>query len=308
MYAISVGSRPASPSLHAGPFRVGRAPETAATAPIGLYDSGVGGLTVLAAIARRLPHERFVYIADQAHVPYGGRPLSQIRDFACGLARYLFDRGCKAAVMACNVSSATALDDVEGAVGPTHALGVIRPGAEAARAATRNGRIGILATAGTVASEAYPQALAQLDPALAVTQSACPRFVPLVEAQTTAAPEAFEAARAYLAPLLEAGADTVVLGCTHYPFLLDTLRAVAPTITFVDPAEETAAALEATLVEHARVHPAAPAPAAAASQAHLLYTTGDADAFAEQLTRFAPDLAADVRRLPWSVDGADASS
>lgn len=277
-------------------FVAGRAPALHADAPIGLYDSGVGGLTVLAAIARRLPDERFVYIADQAHVPYGGRPLSEIRRFAGSLARYLFDRDCKMAVMACNVSSATALDDVEGVVGPDHVLGVIHPGSRAAAQATKTGAIGVLATAGTVASGAYPRAVAALDGALAVHQVACPRFVPLVEAEETESADAEDAARAYLGPLIEAGVDTVVLGCTHYPFLLPALRRVAPHLTFVDPAEETADEVVRRLTATGRV---CPPPHPPGPPRHLLLTTGSPAAFAAQLDRFAPGSSAAVARLPW---------
>lgn len=293
---IAVSS--SAPSLAPGVVRMtgftpGHPPAIHEEAPIGLYDSGVGGLTVLAAIARRLPNERFVYIADQAHVPYGGRPLGEIRTFAGSLARYLFDRGCKMAVMACNISSATALEDVEAGVGPEHVLGVIHPGARAAVARTRAGRIGVLATAGTVASGAYPRSVATLDAGLEVHQVACPRFVPLVEAGETETPDAEDAAATYLAPLRAAGVDTVILGCTHYPFLLPTLRTVAPELAFVDPAEATAAAVEDHLVRAGRVRGPHPGH-------HELLTTGAADTFATQLSSFMPGVEGEIAHLPWA--------
>ncbi len=275
-------------------FIPGIPPAVSPDAPIGLYDSGVGGLTVLQSIAAYLPSERFIYIADQAHVPYGGRDLTQIRSFAGSLARYLFDRGCKMAVMACNISSATALDGLEAELGGEHVLGVIRPGAEAAARVSQIGKVGVLATAGTVASEAYVRALKNLDPAIDVHQVACPRFVPLVEAQQTHTEDAFDAARSYLAPLVAAGVDTVVLGCTHYPFLLSTLEAVAPEhLRFIDPAQETALTLRSVLQANQRVRTSPHAPR------HQLLTTGDALAFKDQLCRMLPDIQGDVAALPW---------
>lgn len=279
-------------------FGPGHAPAVHEQAPIGLYDSGVGGLTVLAAIARHLPHERFIYIADQAHVPYGGRALSEIQSFAGSLARYLFDHGCKAAVMACNISTATTLDLVEDQVGPEHVLGVIHPGAQAAAEVTQTQRIGVLATAGTVASGAYPAAVRAIDSGLQVHQVACPRFVPLVEAQRSDSPDAHDAAASYLQPLIEAGVDTVILGCTHYPFLLRTLAAVAPAgMRFVDPAEQTARTLKATLQRTGRVRPA---PLPGRTMPHQLLTTGHADVFARQLRDLMPEIEGQVARLPWA--------
>lgn len=275
-------------------FVPGSTPAVNPDAPIGLYDSGVGGLTVLQAIAAYLPSERFIYIADQAHVPYGGRDLNEIRTFAGSLARYLFDRGCKMSVMACNISSATALDGLEVKVGAEHVLGVIRPGAEAAARVTGSGKVGILATAGTVASNAYVRALAGLDAAIEVHQVACPRFVPLVEAQRVDSDDALDAARTYLAPLLAAGVDTVVLGCTHYPFLLPALKSVAPAhVRFIDPAEETALTLRAVLQAHKRVRNSPQAPQ------HQLLTTGDPHAFRSQLSLMLPNIQGEVAALPW---------
>jgi len=270
-----------------------------AAAPIGVFDSGLGGLTVVRRLQEVLPHERIVYLADQAHVPYGGRELSEVCGFACGISAALLDYGCKAIVMACNISSATALPVVQSEHSGVPLLGVILPGAQAAIAQTRNGRIGVLATAGTVKSGAYTRALHRLDPETQVTEVACPAFVPLVEAGELDTPAAFAAARDYLAPLQTAGADTAILGCTHYPFLLPTLRALAPELRFVDPAEQTACAL-AERLSQARLL----APATIGNDSpprHRLATTGDAIAFAAQLRRFLPDAAqtADIVPARW---------
>lgn len=256
-----------------------------------MFDSGVGGLTVLTRLARLLPFERILYIADQAHVPYGGRPLDEIHTLALGLSEHLFGEGCKAVVMACNISSATALDDVAARHLDRPTLGMIVPGASAAATRTKNGRIGVLATAGTVASEAYPRAFARMESSLEVRQVACPDFVPLVERGAVHGEDAERAARTYLAPLLEADVDTVVLGCTHYPYLLSTLERVAPAVRFVDPAEHTVIALREQLARRdllALEPPAAP---------HKLFTTGDLATFSTQLTALVGDARYEVERL-----------
>jgi glutamate racemase len=243
----------------------------------------VGGLGVLAALARVAPGASTLYIADQAHVPYGGRPLDEIHAFARALTAHAFDAGARMVIMACNVSSATYAAEAARERGADRVLGVVDPGAAAAARATVSGRVGVLATEGTVVSEAYPLALERLRPALRVTQVACPRFVPLVEAGHTAGEEAEDAAREALAPLRRADVDTVVLGCTHYPFLLPALRAVAPDLTFVDPATWTARAA-ATCLGLANT-------ASAGGRAvHRLVTTGDPRAFDEQARAFLPDL------------------
>lgn len=301
----SLWSSPDVGVIPRGGFGHGLLPTRSSEAPIGLFDSGVGGLTVAAAIQRRIPEERFIYVADQAHVPYGGRPLDEIRGFAGSLSRYMFERGAKLVVMACNVSSATALAEVQAGVGDEHALGVIRPGAAAAAAVSRSRRVGVLATAGTVASGAYVTATEALDQDLTVHQVACPAFVPLVESGRTESDEAHEAARAYLAPLLAAGVDTVILGCTHYPFLLPTLRRVAPEgVTFVDPAEETARVVEDTLRRAGRARAPGPHDLASGARgghgAHQLLTTQDPALFAEQVARLTPDVEGKVARVPWA--------
>jgi glutamate racemase len=258
-----------------------------AHAPIGVFDSGLGGLTIARRLREVLPSERIIYLADQAHVPYGGRALPEVCGFACAISEALLAQGCKALVMACNISSATALPCVRSEHPDLPVLGVILPGAQAAAAQTKNRRIGILATEGTVRSGAYTRALHALDPALTVWEVSCPAFVPLVEAGAVDTPEAFAASRTYLASLQAAGVDTVVLGCTHYPFLLPTLREVAPALRFVDPAEQTIRELADQLAHSRLLAPHDPD----AAPRHLLATTGDAAAFAAQIRRFLPDAA-----------------
>ena len=258
------------------------APHLEADAPIGVFDSGLGGLTVVRQMLRLMPLERILFVADQAHVPYGERDLSEVRGFACGISEGLLAAGCKAIVMACNISSATALDTVRANHPNILVLGVIEPGAKAAAQTTQNGRIGVLATAGTVKSGAYTRTLNSLDPQLTVFEVACPKFVPLVEGDAINTPEAYRAAEAYMATLLKAGTDTVVLGCTHYPFLLPVLEKVAPQVRFVNPAEQTVFELERGIAAHrltTRCTDSGPV---------CLTTTGDASHFATTLNRFLP--------------------
>lgn len=265
-------------------------------APIGVFDSGLGGLTVLQRLREQLPQERLVYVADQAHVPYGGRDLNEIRHFAREISAGLLAYGCKAVVMACNISSATALPVVQEAFPAVPVIGMILPGAKVAAARTRNGSIGVLTTAGTKTSGAYTRALHALDPSLMVREVACPQFVPLVEAGEEETPAAFAAAQDYLQPLLAAKTDTIILGCTHYPFLLPVLRRLAPSQNFIDPAQQAVCQLTDLLT--ARQLLADP------DSPHLpdtLTTTGDTDAFAHQLRRFLSDAAPAVAAATWTA-------
>lgn len=210
---------------------------------IGVRDSGVGGLTVARQIKRLLPHAQLLYFADTAHVPYGDRTPDEVRFFALSISEFLIQHGAQMVVFACNTSSAYALDEARAGF-DAPIFGMIEPGARAALAATRNQRIGILATQATVESGVYSQTLARLQtptvgPAICI-EEACPEFVPLVESEQTDSDAAHAAARKYLQPLIEADADTIILGCTHYPLLLPVLREAAPHCRFIDPAEAVA--------------------------------------------------------------------
>ena len=257
----------------------------ASSAPIGVFDSGVGGLTVAKRVLDLLPDERIVYVADQAHVPYGGRDLAEVRRFAYGISSALFGYGCKAVVMACNISSAVALESVRVTHPESIVMGVIVPGACRAARSTKNGRIGVLATAGTVRSGAYSRALHTLDPYMSVAEVACPDFVPIVEAGAEMSEEALRAAERYLMPIRQIDADTVILGCTHYPFLLPVLREVWSEPSYIDPAEQTSHELAELLRAAALLAP----PSIDASGRHLLTTTGDPEAFRHHLLRFLPE-------------------
>ena len=222
--------------------------------PIGLFDSGVGGLTVLEAVARRMPFEDLLYLGDTARLPYGTKSRETVRRYARRAIGFLLEQGVKTVVVACNTASALALDTIV-EMSPVPVVGVVAPGAEAAVAAARasdtrgiRAPIAVLATEATVASDAYGLAIRALDPGRDVTHTACPLFVPLAEEGWTENEVAEAAASLYLADVSRSGARVVVLGCTHYPLLARTIaRALPPGTHLVDSAETTARAVEAAL-------------------------------------------------------------
>jgi glutamate racemase len=213
---------------------------------IGVFDSGVGGLTVVAALRRRLPGESILYLGDTARLPYGSKSPETVTRYTRRNIEFLLERGVKAVVVACNTASALALPQLEN---PVPTWGVIEPGARQAAAVSR-GRVGVIATEATVRSDAYPSALRALRHDLAILSQPCPLFVPLVEEGWHDDPVTEEVARRYLEPLLAAGIDTLVLGCTHYPLLKPVLqRVVGPDVTLVDSAEAVAEMVAAGLQE-----------------------------------------------------------
>lgn len=216
-------------------------------APIGVFDSGVGGLTVVRQIETRLPAESVLYLGDTARVPYGTKSPETVIRYARACADFLTAQDIKLMVVACNTASAFGMEALRDHL-DIPVLGVIEPGARAAVAATHNGRIGVIGTAGTVRSGRYAAVLRGLDPALEVHSRACPLFVPLAEEGWTAGEVPRSVARAYLEPLLARGIDTLVLGCTHYPLLKAVIGEIAgEAVTLVDSAAETAVAVQATL-------------------------------------------------------------
>jgi glutamate racemase len=208
--------------------------------PIGVFDSGVGGLTVLAEIRDRLPYEHTVYFGDTARVPYGVRDLSEVRGFAFELIRYLIGLDVKIVVVACNTATAAALVAAQ-AEFDVPIVGVIEPGARAAVLETRSRRVGVLATESTVQSGAYRRAVHNLDAGIEVYEQAAPRFVPLIERGIVDGPELAETARGYLAPLKEHKVDAVILGCTHYPLISAPInRILGPEVRLISSAGQTA--------------------------------------------------------------------
>lgn len=219
------------------------------SAPIGVFDSGLGGLTVLKALARRMPSEGLIYFGDTAHVPYGSKSPEAVARYSVEVARFLAAKGIKLLVVACNTSSAVALPAIRRAV-KVPVLGVIEPGAIAAARATRGGRIGVIGTEATVRSDAYPRALKALGARARTVSQACPLFVPLVEEGWWGGEVTEAVVRRYTASLRRARVDTVILGCTHYPYLKPVLaRVMGPRVRLIDSAEETARLAQATLVE-----------------------------------------------------------
>lgn len=217
--------------------------------PIGVFDSGIGGLTVLSALARRMPNEHLIYFGDTAHVPYGSKSKEAVTRFSLAIARFLESKGIKLLVVACNTSSALALRELKSAL-KIPVLGVIEPGARAAAAATRNGRVAVIGTEATVRSGAYVAALKKKRPGIHAKALACPLFVPLVEEGWWGHRVTSEVAKDYLKPLRGSGIDALILGCTHYPLLKKTIsRGVGPKVRLIDSAEQTAVETEELLDE-----------------------------------------------------------
>ena len=217
------------------------------TAPVGVFDSGIGGLTVAHEVIRQLPHESVLYFGDTARVPYGPKSPDTVRRYSREIASFLQEEGVKSIVIACNTATAHALNVLR-AEFEMPVIGVVEPGARAAVAATKEGRIGVIGTVGTVKSGAYERAIRAIDPDVFITARACPLFVPLVEEGWTDHEATRLIAHEYLEPLIAADIDTLVLGCTHYPLLKPLLREVlGDDVRLIDSAEETAAETARTL-------------------------------------------------------------
>ena len=215
--------------------------------PVGVFDSGVGGLTVLHECLVTLPHEDFVYLGDHARLPYGPRPLEDVRRFAREIAVFLEAQDVKLVLVACNTATSAALPQLQEEL-TVPVVGVITPEAHAAVQATRNRRIGLLATEGTVEGGRYADLVHALDAGAELVSVACPRLVPLIESDDPFAAATTEAVREYAAPLKEAGVDTVILGCTHYPLIKPIFQRVfGRDVTLVFSAEETAREVAETL-------------------------------------------------------------
>lgn len=247
-------------------------------APIGIFDSGVGGLTVARAILDQLPHESIIYIGDTARGPYGPRSLAEVRDFSLETLDFLVAQGVKALVIACNTASAAMLRDARERYA-IPVIEVIQPAVRRAVAATRSDKVGVIGTHATIDSKAYLDAFAAA-PHLEIHSIACPLFVEFVERGETSGEAITKVARDYLQPLIAADIDTLVLGCTHYPLLTGVISYVMGNgVSLVSSAEETAKDLYRTLIENLLLRPASSQP-----PTHAFLATGDARAF-EQLAR-----------------------
>ena len=216
-------------------------------APIGVFDSGVGGLTVMKEIMHQIPSEKVVYFGDTARVPYGNKSKETVTKFSRQIVHFLQTRNVKAIVVACNTASAYALDELEKEV-EVPIIGVVKPGAKVAVEATRNGKIGVIATEGTISSAIYERYIKELNKNVNVIGKACPLFVPLAEEGLWRDPVTDEIARRYLTELIDIDIDTLVLGCTHYPLIRETVgKIMGEGVTLVNPAYETARELKKLL-------------------------------------------------------------
>jgi glutamate racemase len=248
--------------------------------PVGVFDSGVGGLTVLHECLVTMPHEDFVYLGDHARLPYGPRPLGEIRGFAREIAGYLAAQDVKLVLVACNAATSAALPQLQEEL-EVPVVGVITPEAHAAVQATRNRRIGLLATEATVASGRYDELVRTLDAGARLFAVACPRLVPLIEGDDPFGAETTEAVREYARPLKEAGVDTVILGCTHYPIIRPILQRVfGRDVTLVFSADETAREVAETLARKRIENDPA------REGTYRFLTTGEPEAFREVGGRF----------------------
>ena len=219
-------------------------------APIGVFDSGVGGLTVVKEIMNQIPGETIIYFGDTARLPYGSKSKKTIITYTRQIVRFLMRKGVKAIVIACNTASAFALETIKDEI-DIPIIGVVKPGAKVAARTTLNGKVGVIGTEGTIQSGIYNRFLSKTNPKVTVFGKACPLFVPLVEEGLIDDPITFEMARRYIGELLDKDIDTLVLGCTHYPLLRETIRkVVGDEIFLVNPAYETAKCLAAVLTEH----------------------------------------------------------
>jgi glutamate racemase len=216
--------------------------------PIGVFDSGIGGLTVVSALRTLLPNESIFYLGDTARVPYGGKSASTVQRYSLEIAAMLLEENAKTVVVACNTASAVALAQLTESV-PVTVTGVILPGAQAAVAATRTGHVGVIGTRATIKSGAYERALRSLNSEIRVTARACPLLVPLIEEGWLERPITDQIIMQYVGPIVDEGIDTLVLGCTHYPLLRRAMaRLLGNTITLVDSAENCANAVRDLLV------------------------------------------------------------
>src|SRR6476659_7255170 len=269
--------------------------------PIGVFDSGVGGLTVLHELLVTLPHEDAVYLGDNARLPYGSRPLAEIRRFALEIGQLLEREGVKLVVVSCNTATAAGLHDVQRAL-DVPVVGVLQPEAHAAALATRNRRVGLLATEATASSGRYQQAVLAHDASVEVVSVPCPRLDPLIEGPDPFGEETTEAVREVAAPLQVAGVDTVILGCTHYPILRPIFQRVfGRSVTLDCSADETAREVAETLARKGIEKDDG------REGSVRFLTTGDPDDFAEMGKRFLQLPVRDVERVTIAAAASQAA-
>ncbi|MEY4360537.1 MAG: glutamate racemase [Cyanobacteriota bacterium] len=248
-------------------------------APIGIFDSGVGGLSVWRQVVNHLPHERVIYLADQAHVPYGQRTSAEIQAYCQSIAAVLLEQGCKAIVVACNTASAVALEPLRRALPELPILG-LEPAVKPAVSLTRSGVVGVMATPATFQGELYRATVGRWAGDVQVVEQVCIGLADLVEQGELEGDRCDASLRRFLEPMLAAGADTIVLGCTHYPFVIETIRRlVGPSLAVLDPAPAVARHLGAVLEQRGLLQRGADSPQ------HAFFTSGDPLAFDRAVAR-----------------------
>jgi glutamate racemase len=261
------------------------------SAPIGVFDSGVGGLSVWREIVRQLSEESTLYFADQAHVPYGPRPLEEVRDYAKGVARFLLRRGVKLVVVACNTASGAALQALRATFPDVPFVGM-EPAVKPAAERTHSGVIGVIATPATFQGALFTSLVQRFIHQIRLETQTCPGLVDAVETGELKTPETKALLQAYLSPMVAAGIDHLVLGCTHYPFLSEAIaEVVGPGVTLVDPAPAVARQVDRVLTRRGQRNPMG-------TGEHLFFTTGDADRLA-QMARELVGYEGEVRSAEW---------
>ena len=255
-------------------------------APIGVFDSGVGGLTVVREIMRQIPNESICYFGDTARVPYGSKTKETVTKFSRQIVRFLKTHQVKTIVIACNTASAYALDELEKEI-DIPIIGVVRPGAKVAAEVTKNGKIGVIATEATIGSQIYNRYIQEINNNVTIYGKACPLFVPLVEEGLWQDPVTDEIAKRYLSELIDIGIDTLIMGCTHYPLIRSTIgRVIGEEVTLVNPAYETALELKAMLQVRGLLNQEAPKLGSNQYQFYVSDAAGKFKQFANSIIKY----------------------
>jgi glutamate racemase len=264
------------------------------SSPIGIFDSGIGGLSVWREIARQLPHEDTIYFADQIHIPYGPRSLQEIRSFSEAITRFLLDRGSKIIVVACNAASAAALKHLRLTFPDVPFVGM-EPAVKPAAETTHTGVVGVMATPATFQGELFASVVERFANGVQLVKEVCPGLVQQVEAGRLNTPDTVEMLDRFLQPIREANADTIVLGCTHYPFVIEAIRQLAPGVNVIDPAPAVARQVDRVL------HECQLCGAEDRNGQQRFVTSGELDRFQEILRRLV-NVETPGQRAQWSVD------
>jgi glutamate racemase len=264
------------------------------SSPIGIFDSGVGGLSVWREIVRQLPRENTVYFADQIHIPYGPRSLQEIRSFSEAITRFLLDQGCKLIVVACNAASAAALKQLRATFPDVPFVGM-EPAVKPAAEMTHTGVVGVLATPATFQGELFASVVERFANGVRLINQICPGLVEQIEAGRLNTPDTLAMLDRFLQPIRAAHADTIVLGCTHYPFVIDAIRQLALGVNVIDPAPAVARQVDRVLKERAWQCDEE------RSGEHVFITSSDRDRY-QEILRMLVNIETPGRRAVWSVD------